>query len=248
MERGTDNEMNRMEVRAILEQQSEVSYKAFNDKIIPGVKNAIGVRMGALKQLARTIAREDYSEYFQEINNAEPESVYYEEIMLWALTVGYIKVSPEEKLKFIEDFIPKINNWAVCDSFSAGLKFTQKNKELVWKFIQPYLKDSREFYIRFGVVMLMDYFIDEEHIKTNLDLLEEINHEGYYVKMAVAWALSVCFVKYPEITRTFFEKDTNKLDDFTYNKAIQKIRESYRVSKEDKDYLNQLKRKKAVLS
>lgn len=240
--------MNRTEVRALLEQQAEESYKKFNNKIIPGVKNAIGVRMTPLKELAKTIAKADYDKYFQEVNNAEPETIYYEEIMLWALTIGYIKASAEEKLKYIEEFIPKINNWAVCDSFSAGLKFTQKNKELVWKFIQPYLKDNREFYIRFGVVMLMDYFIDEEHIETNLDLLENINHEGYYVKMAVAWALSVCFVKYPEATRAFFKKESNKLDDFTYNKAIQKIRESYRASKEDKDYLNQLKRKKAVLN
>lgn len=240
--------MNRMEVRAILEQQSEESYKVFNDKIIPGVKNAIGVRMGTLKQLAKTIASGDYNEYFQEVNNANTENVYYEEIMLWGLTIGYIKLSADEKLKYIEDFISKIDNWAVCDSFSAGLKFTQKNKELMWKFIQPYLNDSQEFYIRFGVVMLMDYFIDEEHIETDLHLLENINHDGYYVKMAVAWALSVCFVKYPDITRAFFEKESNKLDDFTYNKAIQKIRESYRASKEDKDYLNQFKRKKAVFN
>ncbi|MHC1723413.1 MAG: DNA alkylation repair protein [Aminipila sp.] len=240
--------MNRIEVRSLLEQQAEESYKKFNDKIVPGVKNAIGVRMAPLKALAKTIAKANYDEYFQEVNNAEPEKIYYEEIMLCALTIGYIKVSAEEKLNYIKGFIPKIDNWAVCDSFSAGLKFTLKNKELVWDFIQPYLKDDREFYIRFGVVMLMDYFIDEEHIKTNLDLLENINHDGYYVKMAVAWALSVCFVKYPEITRAFFEKQSNKLDDFTYNKAIQKIRESYRASKEDKDYLNQLKRKKAVLN
>ncbi len=238
--------MNRIEVRMLLEQQAEESYKNFNDKIIPGVKNAIGVRMAALKELAKSIAKVDYDEYFQEVNGTDFESIYYEEIMLWGLTIGYIKESAEEKLKYVEAFIPKINNWAVCDSFCAGLKFTQKNKELVWQFIQPYLKDNREFYIRFGVVMLMDYFIDEEHIETNLDLLENINHEGYYVKMAVAWAISVCFVKDPEVTGKFFEKEHNKMDDFTFNKAIQKIRESYRVSKEDKDYLNQLKRKKAV--
>lgn len=238
--------MNRTAVRILLEQQAEESYKKFNDKIIPGVKNAIGVRMAALKELAKTIAKVDYDEYFQEVNGTDFENIYYEEIMLWGLAIGYIKESAEEKLKYVEAFIPKINNWAVCDSFCAGLKFTQKNKELVWQFIQPYLKDNREFYIRFGVVMLMDYFIDEEHIETNLDLLESINHEGYYVKMAVAWAISVCFVKYPEVTGKFFEKEHNKMDDFTFNKAIQKIRESYRVSKEEKDYLNQLKRKKAV--
>lgn len=238
--------MKRIQVRTLLEQQAEENYKQFNNKIIPGVKNAIGVRMAPLKELAKIIAREDYDEYFQELDIGSLEDIYYEEIMLQALTIGFIKVSVEERIKYIEAFIPKINNWAVCDSFCAGLKFTKKNQKLVWEFLQPYFNDKREFYVRFGVVMLMDYFINNENLKKNLEILENIKHDGYYVKMAVAWAISVCFVKYPDLTREFFEKETNKLDDFTYNKAIQKIRESFRASKEDKEYLNTLKRKKVV--
>lgn len=238
--------MKRIQLRSLLEHQAEENYKKFNDKIIPGVKNVIGVRMAPLKELSKLIAQEDYDEYFQELKADNLENIYYEEIMIQALTIGIIKVSAEERIKYIEEFIPKINNWAVCDSFCAGLKFAKKNQELVWEFIQPYLKDKREFYIRFGVVMLMDYFISKENIKKNLDILENIKHDGYYVKMAVAWAISVCFVKHPDLTRGFFEKEKNELDDFTYNKAIQKIRESYRASKEDKEYLNTLKRKKVV--
>ncbi|MBE6034361.1 MAG: DNA alkylation repair protein [Clostridiales bacterium] len=236
--------MERSEVKALLVQKAEENYKKFNDKLIPGVKNTLGVRMAGLKEIAKLLSGDNYEEYFKELDTAA--DFYHEEIMVQALTIGMIKVSTEEKLKYIAAFVPKIDNWAVCDSFCAGLKFTKKNKEVVWDFIQPYLKDKREYYVRFGVVMLMDYFIDEEHIQTNLELLENIKHEGYYVKMAVAWAVSVCFVKFPQITKQFFEKKTNSLDDFTYNKAIQKIRESYRASKEDKEYLNQLKRKKAV--
>lgn len=236
--------MNRLEVKELLEQQEDKEYKEFNNKIIPGVKNAIGVRMIALRNIAKEISKNNYEEYFGELNKERLEELYYEEIMLQGLTIGLINISPEEKLKYIKGFLSKINNWAICDSFCGSLKFTKKNKQLVWEFIRPYFEDNREFYIRFSVVMLMSYFIDDEHIEKNLDILENINHEGYYVKMAVAWAISVCFVKYPNLTRTFFEKENNKLDDFTYNKAIQKIRESYRVSKEDKEYLNTLKRKK----
>ncbi len=236
--------MERSEVKALLVQKAEENYKKFNDKLIPGVKNTLGVRMAGLKEIAKLLSGDNYEEYFKELDTAA--DFYYEEIMIQALTIGMIKVSTEERLKYIAAFVPKIDNWAVCDSFCAGLKFIKKNKEAVWDFIQPYLKDKREYYVRFGVVMLMDYFIDEEHIQTDLELLENIKHEGYYVKMAVAWAVSVCFVKFPHMTKRFFEKKTNSLDDFTYNKAIQKIRESYRASKEDKEYLNQLKRKKAV--
>ncbi|WP_330586885.1 DNA alkylation repair protein [Aminipila terrae] len=195
--------MNREQVRKLLEQQAEENYKAFNDKLIPGVKNAIGVRMGPLKELAKSMAKENYNEYFEELDRAPLDEIYYEEVMLQGLTIGFIKVSAEERLKYIRLFVPKVDNWAVCDSFSAGLKFTKKEPELLWEFIQSYLTDSREFYIRFGVVMLMDYFIDQEHIKRDLTILENISHEGYYVKMAVAWAISVCFVKYPDMTREF---------------------------------------------
>ncbi|QIB67913.1 DNA alkylation repair protein [Aminipila butyrica] len=235
--------MKRTEVRTLLEQQAEENYKEFNHKLIPGVKNILGVRMGPLKDLAKSLAKEDYCAYFQELDQSKTETIYYEEIMLQGLIIGQIKMDSEERFALIEDFIPKIDNWAVCDSFCAGLKFTKKEPEKMWAFIQAYLADSREFPLRFGVVMLMDYFIDEEHIETNLSLLEGIHHQGYYVKMAVAWALSVCWVKFSQQTKAFFIKENNSLDDFTYNKAIQKIRESYRVSQEDKDFLKQLKRR-----
>ena len=86
----------------------------------------------------------------------------------------------------------------------------------------------------------MDYFITEEWIETVLRIYDGISHEGYYVKMAVAWAVSMCYVKFPERTRLFLED--NHLDTFTQNKAIQKIRESYRVSREEKEDLKKLKR------
>lgn len=237
--------MNRLEVKDLLYKQQDKDYKEFNNKIIPGVEKSIGIRMGALREISKNLAKNNYNEYFKELDKTSLKDLFYEEIMLQGLTIGIIKVSPEERLMYIKAFIPKITNWAICDSFVSGLKFTKKNKELVWEFINPYFKDQREFYLRFAVVMLMDYFIDDQHIETNLNILEKIKNEGYYVKMGVAWAISVCYVKYPEVTRTFLEREDNQLDDFTYNKAIQKIRESYRVSKEEKEYLNTLKRKKS---
>ena len=100
--------------------------------------------------------------------------------------------------------------------------------------------DRREFVARFGIVMLLDHFITDTYIDEVLQVLDEVSHDGYYVKMAVAWAISVCYVK--------FEKETmallldNALDDFTYNKSLQKITESFRVSKEDKARIRKMKR------
>ena len=97
-------------------------------------------------------------------------------------------------------------------------------------FIQSYLCSTQEYEIRFAVVCLLDFFINETYIEQVLDLLLQVHHEGYYVKMAVAWAISVCYVKFPKKQKVVFEE--NLLDDFTHNKSIQKIRESYRVPKE----------------
>ena len=116
----------------------------------------------------------------------------------------------------------------------------KKNQEEWFSFLEPYLNSSQEYEIRFAVVCLLDFFVQEAFIDRILNCFSDIHHEGYYVKMAVAWAVSVCYVKFPEKTEEFLLKNT--LDDFTHNKAIQKIRESYRVSREEKEELNRLKR------
>lgn len=161
--------------------------------------------------------------------------------MLQGMVIGCAKADVEEILHHIAAFVPKIDNWSVCDSFCSGLKITSLHKERVWEFIQPYLESDREYNIRFGVVMLLNYYIDELHIHRVLERLDRITHEGYYVKMAVAWAVSICFVKLPDITMDYVR--SNSLDDFTYNKALQKITESYRVAPETKALIRSMKRK-----
>lgn len=170
------------------------------------------------------------------------ESDYFEEVMLQGMVLGYVKADLEEILHYIKDFIPKIDNWSVCDSFCTGLKFTLKNKEQMWDFIVPHLLSEKEYEIRFAVVMMLNFFIEEAYINRILQLLDKVRHEGYYVKMAVSWALSMCYVKMPAATIDYLR--TNTLDDFTYNKALQKITESYRVDPETKKMIRGMKRKK----
>ena len=130
-----------------------------------------------------------------------------------------------------------------CDTFDfyGKQRFVDKNKKRVWLFLENWMKSDKEYEIRFGVVMAMAHYIDEEYINNVLQWMDRISHEGYYVKMAVAWALSVCYVKFPQKTVNYLKE--NHLDDFTYNKALQKIIESYRVSTEDKEIIRSMKRK-----
>lgn len=142
--------------------------------------------------------------------------------------------------KHIESFIPKIDNWAVCDVFCAGLKITKKHKKEMWEFIQKYLRSDKEFEIRFGLVMILDYYVDEEYLSKDFEIFDFITNDAYYVQMAAAWAISVCLVKFYDETIKYLKKAN--LDKFTYNKAIQKAIESYRITNEQKTALREMKK------
>lgn len=214
---------------------ADAEYQRFATSLIPNINNVIGVRLPELRKLARTIAKGDWRTYL-----AQAESDYFEEVMLQGMVLGYVKTDIDEILRYVADFIPKIDNWSVCDSFCTGLKFTLNNKERVWDYIVPYLLSDKEYEIRFAVVMMLNFFIEESYINRILSLLDKVTHEGYYVKMAVSWALSICYIKLPEHTMSYLLNNT--LDDFTYNKALQKIIESYRVDQETKMMIRGMKR------
>lgn len=223
-------------LRSELQNHIDEKYKQFHTSLVPGLTKMLGVRIPVLRELAKKAAREDYNGFAEEF---QPQC--YEEVMIRGMMIGYARLSIEEQKKELQKFVPFINNWAVCDSCCTTYKFMKKNQEAWFAFLESYLNSSQEYEIRFAVVCFLDFFIQEAFIDRILSCFSNIHHEGYYVKMAVAWAVSVCYVKFPEKTEEFLLDNT--LDDFTHNKAIQKIRESCRVSKEDKERLNKWKRK-----
>jgi 3-methyladenine DNA glycosylase AlkD len=223
-------------IRTKLLIMADEEYRKFQSALIPGEDRLLGVRLPALRELAKEIAKGDWREY---LNSAQDE--YYEEIMLQGLVIGYVKASPEEILRYTAQFIPKIANWGVCDSFCTGLKLAKKQPELVWNFILPYLRSEKEFDIRFAVIMMLAHYITDEYIDEVLACLDRVRHDGYYVKMGVAWAVSVCYVKYPGKTMAYLKNCS--LDDFTFNKSLQKIVESFRVDQEAKAVIRGMKRK-----
>ncbi|WP_272037979.1 DNA alkylation repair protein [Paenibacillus sp. JJ-100] len=223
-------------IRTQLRSLAEPEYQKFAASLIPNITNVLGVRLPAIRKIAKQIASGDWRTY---LDMAEDE--YFEEVMLQAMVIGHVQADLEELLTRIATFVPKIDNWSVCDSFCAGLKYTKLHPEAMWNFIQPYLKSDQEYEIRFGVVMLLNFYLDKPYIYEVLPLLDQIKHEAYYVKMAVAWAISMAYVRQPEVTMPYLQHNT--LDDFTYNKALQKITESHRVTPEDKQRIRGMKRK-----
>lgn len=223
-----------MTLREELFALADPAYRTFTLPLIPGVEQLIGVRIPHLRRLARDIARSN--SWRQWLTSAE--SLYHEERMLQGLVIGYARCSPEEKLHHVANFIPLIDNWAICDICCWHLRHEERAP--MWDFIQPYFRSAQEYELRFAVVMALGNFIDAEHIDALLAQLDACRHEGYYARMGVAWALSICYVKFPEKTDTYLHHST--LDDWTYNKALQKIVESNRVTPQTKQYIRTLKR------
>lgn len=224
-------------IRQVLLNLQDKKYKEFHSTLCPGTDNIIGVRIPVLRNYAKKLSKQENIKEYISFN----KTVYYEEVMLQGMLIGLTKNSDiKETLNLIKIFIPKIDNWAVCDIFCAGLKVVNKNKEIFWNFIQNYLKSKKEFEVRFATVMMLDYFIDEKYINTVLNILDNIKHDGYYVKMAIAWTISVAFVKFPKTTMKYL-KQTN-IDTWTYNKALQKTVESLRVDKKTKEIIKKMKR------
>jgi len=227
--------MTKQSIREDLFKLADEKYKKFHTNLCPGTNNIIGIRVTVLREYAEKLSKENWKENFDKIGND-----YYEEIMLQGMIIGLASKDVEETKKYLKKFIPKIDNWAVCDVCTAGLKITKKHKQEMWEFVQIYLKSEKEFELRFAIVMMLDFFIVEEYIDKVLIELNKVKHYGYYVKMAVAWTVSICYIKFKDKTDKFLHN--NNLDDFTYNKAIQKILESYRVDSKDKEELRKRKR------
>ena len=204
--------------------------KKFTESLHPGVENVLGIRVPDLRVLAKKIAKDDWKTFLK-----SAPTDYMEERMLIGMVISNIKVDDvDEYLLIVDQFVKIINSWSVCDTFdfSGQTSFVKKNSEKVWKYLYNYMNSANEYEIRFGVVMPIKYYIDEAHITQYIEKLLSIKHEGYYVRMAIAWALSTCYIKFPEIT--YFYLANGVLDNGTLKKTIQKICDSFRVSDENK--------------
>lgn len=222
-------------VRRELDSLAEPAYCAFTSALIPGSKPMLGVRLPALRDLAKRIARGDWRAFLQKTGGNT-----FEEILLRGMVIGYAKADVEELLACTAAFVPEIGDWSTCDSFCNTLKFVPKAPERVWEFLLPYFSSAREFDVRFGAVMLLDHFVQPAFIGRALETLDNVRHPGYYAQMAAAWALAECYAHFPEQTMEYLPRSA--LDQFTFNKALQKMTESRRISAAEKAILRAMKR------
>ena len=218
-----------------LKDNRDLKYKEFNEKIVNTNYKMLGVRTPVLRKISKKISKTDYKSFLKNVENK-----YYEEVLIEGFVISNIK-EVDEAIYYFDKFIKKIDNWAVCDMTVSSMKIVSSNKDIFLKKIEEYLKSSHEYTVRVGVILLLDYYLEESTLDIVFSLIDNINREEYYINMAIAWLLSISLIKYRDKTLNYLK--SCKINDFTYNKALQKARESLRVSKEDKKLYQELKRK-----
>ena len=158
-------------IRKELKALADPKYRKFHSYLLPGTDNILGVRIPQLRTMAKEIIKKDDWRPFVETANTN----YYEETMLQGMIIGLAKMNLDEQINYISLFIPRINNWAVCDIFSSELKTAvRKGKETVWQFIQPYLKSQKEFEI------LRELLTHQGRILTRQNLLDKLWRYDFY--------------------------------------------------------------------
>lgn len=226
--------MNEIIVNKLLSLQ-DLEYQAFSNKLIKTKYPIIGIRIPALRQLAKELLKEyDLAILLDMIG-----SKYHEEHFLYGMLVNYF--TDEKYFVYFKKFLPRIDNWATCDICCTKNKFISKNKDEHFAYFYNLALHKKEFYARAGLDMMMGLYVDNNHINEILSLCCKINNHNYYVKMALAWLLCECYIKQPKLTKAYLLD--NQLDKFTFNKTISKICDSYRVSQEEKDWLKKLRKK-----
>lgn len=211
-------------------------YREFQRSLIPGLprENIIGIRIPAMRKLAKKFVKEPEAAVFLK----QLPHTYYDENILHALLIAEIK-DYDVCMEAVEAFLPYIDNWAVCDGLSPKV-FGKHKAELLEK-IRLWIPSEHIYTCRFGIGMLMRWFLDEDFQPGYLELPAAVRSEEYYVNMMTAWFFATALAKQWDAAIPYLEQ--NRLDVWTHNKTIQKARESYRITPEQKEYLKTLKRK-----
>lgn len=217
-----------------LKSLGDIKYLQFHQKLIVDKINLIGIKTPILKEIAREISKGNYQAFIQ--NNKHN---FYEEIIIHGLIIGYLKISFKEVLHLLDEFLKYNTNWAINDIVCANLKIFKKNLNEGYNYILNLLNSNKPFDKRFGLVLLLDFYINDEYIDKILEIVKKYD-ENYYVKMAISWLISICYIKYPHKIKPLFKN--NELNIWIHNKSIQKIIESHRINQNEKDELKKLKR------
>lgn len=224
-----------MNIQKRLLELSDEKNADFSAKLTPGIdrEKFLGVRIPASRKLAKEIIKENEHKDFL---NSLPHK-YYDENILHSILISEIK-DYDECIKYVDEFLPYVDNWAVCDTMSPKA-FKNKHERLMNDILR-WVDSDQTYTIRFGLKILMAHFLDNDFKKEYLEIPAKIRSDEYYINMMIAWFYATALAKQWNSTIVYIENGV--LDKWVHNKAIKKARESYRITAEQKEYLKSLKK------
>ena len=224
-----------MNIQKRLLELSDEKNADFSAKLTPGIDRGkfLGVRIPASRKLTKEIIKRNEQKDF--LNNLPHK--YYDENILHSILISEIK-DYDECIKYIDEFLPYVDNWAVCDTMSPKA-FKGKHEKLMSDILR-WVNSDQTYTIRFGLKILMAHFLDNDFKKEYLEIPARIKSDEYYINMMIAWFFATALAKQWDNTIVYIENGV--LDKWVHNKAIQKARESYRITAEQKEYLKSLKK------
>lgn len=235
--------------------KNDIHYRDGHLRVINALPSrlVLGLHTPEMKQVAKNLSKNGGGETIHNFESTPNENLCYEETLIWGFLINQEKCSIDEHFSMLNKYIPTLDNWAVCDSFCANAKWMAKaDKDILWKFLQQWFDSSREFGVRFAIVVSMSYFLSKEWIERVFRSIDNLNFDRieseyksvkgkprtaqestvqgekpYYVRMAVAWLLATALAKFPEETKTFVH--TSNLPDDIKKLYIRKAKESFRT-------------------
>ncbi|MBE6696397.1 MAG: DNA alkylation repair protein [Ruminococcaceae bacterium] len=224
------------ELQKALFSMQDLKYRGFQSALMPTVdkERVIGVRIPQLRKFAKAYYKNSKKE--AEAFLCELPHKYFEEYALHGFLIEQIK-DFDKVLFALDEFLPYVDNWAICDCVSP--KVLGKRKTELYAKILEWTSSGKCYTVRYGIGMLMRYFLDGDFSPSHLDLVASLECDEYYVNMMIAWYFATALAKQYDLTIPFLEE--KRLSEFTHNKTIRKAIESYRITDEQKQYLRTLK-------
>ncbi len=226
---------NYQDFREQLAKNVDDEYREFVKKGIPCERPILGVRIPIVRSVVNMVPREKFDEFLK----VSPVAV--EEVLARGIII--CKLAYEEMLGWFDSQVSYIDNWCTCDIFCSGLRkvILKHRAEFLDLKVEELLRSDNEFAVRVGLVLLKSSYMEFDYLAVIFDRVEGLaRREEYYVKMAIAWLVAECFIKFPEETLAYLK--VSKLPKWTYNKTISKICDSYRVDEDAKKMLRKMRK------
>ena len=223
--------VNYLQLVEYLQQNANPAYNQFNAKIVNSGVPTIGCTVPFLRKLSKSFTVSQVLQF--------PTHQFFEVDMIVAMVVSSAKLPFCQKQPLLWQLASTLENWAVCDG--CIVKNVKQDVGYFQLFCQM-ARDGRPFVARYGIVNLLGNFLDDSHLDKVFEICLQVVAKGYYVDMAVAWLVATAMAKNPTKTKHFMQNQGKNLNDFCYNKALQKMRDSLRVSSQDKQWTRTMKK------